>query len=113
MTFSCAEPVPQHGRRGRVSSRRGRRERDHDDRLDLPAAGIDSDNRGRIKVDADFRTSQPHIFAPFYTTKAVGVGTGLGLGIVQRIVEQYGGTVTFASEPGNTEFRIRLPRDRD
>jgi NAD(P) transhydrogenase len=33
------------------------------DRLDLPAAGIDSDNRGRIKVDADFRTSQPHIFA--------------------------------------------------
>jgi len=57
--------------------------------------------------------SQPHIFDPFYTTKAVGVGTGLGLGIVQRIVEQYGGTVTFASEPGNTEFRIRLPRERD
>ena len=57
--------------------------------------------------------SQPHIFDPFYTTKAVGVGTGLGLGIVQRIVEQYGGTVTFSSEPGNTEFRIRLPRERD
>jgi signal transduction histidine kinase len=57
--------------------------------------------------------SQPHIFDPFYTTKAVGVGTGLGLGIVQRIVEQYGGTITFASEPGNTEFRIRLPRERD
>ena len=33
------------------------------DRLDLPAAGIESDARGRIKVDADFRTSQPHIFA--------------------------------------------------
>jgi len=57
--------------------------------------------------------SQPHIFDPFYTTKAVGVGTGLGLGIVQRIVDQYGGTITFASEPGNTEFRIRLPRERD
>jgi signal transduction histidine kinase len=57
--------------------------------------------------------SQPHIFDPFYTTKPVGVGTGLGLGIVQRIVEQYGGTVTFTSEPGNTEFRIRLPRERD
>ena len=57
--------------------------------------------------------SQPHIFDPFYTTKAVGVGTGLGLGIVQRIVEQYGGAVTFASEPGNTEFRVRLPRERD
>jgi NAD(P) transhydrogenase len=33
------------------------------DRLDLAAAGIESDNRGRIKVDADFRTVQPHIFA--------------------------------------------------
>jgi signal transduction histidine kinase len=57
--------------------------------------------------------SQPQIFDPFYTTKPVGVGTGLGLGIVQRIVEQYGGSVTFSSEPGNTEFRIRLPRERD
>jgi signal transduction histidine kinase len=57
--------------------------------------------------------SQAHIFDPFYTTKAVGVGTGLGLGIVQRIVDQYGGAVTFSSEPGNTEFRVRLPRDRD
>ena len=33
------------------------------DRLDLKAAGIESDDRGRIKVDADFRTSQAHIFA--------------------------------------------------
>jgi NAD(P) transhydrogenase len=33
------------------------------DRLDLAAAGIEADNRGRIKVDADFRTTQPHIFA--------------------------------------------------
>jgi signal transduction histidine kinase len=56
--------------------------------------------------------SQPHIFDPFYTTKEVGVGTGLGLGIVQRIVEQYHGSVTFSSVPGNTEFRIRLPRSR-
>ena len=33
------------------------------DRLDLAAAGIEADNRGRIKVDTDFRTTQPHIFA--------------------------------------------------
>jgi len=57
--------------------------------------------------------SQPQVFEPFYTTKPVGVGTGLGLGIVQRIVDQYGGSITFSSEPGNTEFRIRLPRERD
>jgi NAD(P) transhydrogenase len=33
------------------------------DELNLPAAGVEFDNRGRIKVDADYRTSQPHIFA--------------------------------------------------
>ena len=33
------------------------------DRLDLAAAGIEADERGRIKVDQDYRTSQPHIFA--------------------------------------------------
>src|SRR3974390_936012 len=33
------------------------------DRLDLAAAGIEADDRGRIKVDQDYRTSQPHIFA--------------------------------------------------
>jgi NAD(P) transhydrogenase len=31
--------------------------------LNLPAAGLDADDRGRIKVDADFRTAVPHIFA--------------------------------------------------
>jgi signal transduction histidine kinase len=55
--------------------------------------------------------SQPQIFDPFYTTKPVGVGTGIGLGIVQRIVDQYGGTIRFASEPGHTEFVVRLPAD--
>src|SRR5580658_2342349 len=33
------------------------------DEMNLPAAGIEADGRGRIKVDADFRTSQPNIFA--------------------------------------------------
>src|SRR5246127_2888289 len=33
------------------------------DALNLPAAGLTADDRGRIKVDADYRTSQPHIFA--------------------------------------------------
>jgi signal transduction histidine kinase len=56
--------------------------------------------------------SQPMIFDPFFTTKPVGVGTGIGLGIVQRIVEQYGGVIRFTSEPGSTEFVVRLPNDR-
>jgi NAD(P) transhydrogenase len=33
------------------------------DELNLPAAGVEADTRGRIKVDAEYRTVQPHIFA--------------------------------------------------
>jgi signal transduction histidine kinase len=55
--------------------------------------------------------SQAQIFDPFYTTKPMGVGTGIGLGIVQRIVNQYNGTIRFSSQPGNTEFVVRLPSE--
>jgi signal transduction histidine kinase len=65
-----------------------------------------SDNGSGIPLE-----SQPHIFDPFYTTKPVGVGTGIGLGIVQRIVDEYGGVIRFSSEPGNTEFVVRIPSD--
>ncbi len=54
---------------------------------------------------------QPRIFDPFFTTKDPGVGTGLGLGIVHRLVEQNMGTIRFASEPGRTEFLVRLPAE--
>ncbi len=54
---------------------------------------------------------QPHIFDPFYTTKAVGVGTGLGLGIVHRIVDQFGGAIHFSSDSHGTKFVVRLPTE--
>ncbi|WP_158793913.1 sensor histidine kinase [Granulicella sp. L60] len=57
--------------------------------------------------------SQAQIFDPFFTTKPVGVGTGIGLGIVQRIVDQYNGTIRFSSEPGDTEFVVRLPTEQE
>jgi signal transduction histidine kinase len=63
-----------------------------------------SDNGSGIPLE-----NQTHIFDPFYTTKPVGVGTGLGLGIVHRIVDQFGGSVRFSSAPGETEFVVRLP----
>ncbi|PYX42740.1 MAG: hypothetical protein DMG81_01100, partial [Acidobacteria bacterium] len=50
----------------------------------------------------------PFIFRPFYTTK--GNGTGLGLSLARRIVEDHRGTIEVQSEVGRgTEFLVTLP----
>jgi signal transduction histidine kinase len=51
----------------------------------------------------------PHIFEPFYTTKGVGDGTGLGLDTAQRIVKKHRGSIQVASKPGDTRFHVWLP----
>lgn len=53
---------------------------------------------------------QTRIFEPFFTTKAVGRGSGLGLDLVRRVIEnRHHGSVTCASQPGKTTFTVCLP----
>jgi len=50
------------------------------------------------------------IFEPFFTTKPVGKGSGLGLEVVRRIVEnRHQGTISVESKPGKTQFTVCLP----
>ncbi len=54
------------------------------------------------------------IWEPFFTTKGVGEGTGLGLDIARRIVvDRHQGDIRLESEPGNTRFQVRLPIEGD
>jgi signal transduction histidine kinase len=73
----------------------------HDDMVQVEIAdtgpGIPQENLSRI-------------FEPFFSTKPVGQGTGLGLDISWRIaVNKHHGDLSVESEPGNTVFRVRLP----
>lgn len=53
---------------------------------------------------------QQHVFEPFYTTKPLGQGTGLGLSTVRDIVTSRGGYVTFSSEVDRgTQFDVYWP----
>ncbi|WP_236735017.1 ATP-binding protein, partial [Mycolicibacterium elephantis] len=50
------------------------------------------------------------IFTPFFTTKAFGEGTGLGLDLARRVVvEKHHGDIRVESAPGDTRFVILLP----
>jgi len=71
----------------------------------------------RISVRDDGRGMEPEViarvFEPYFTTKAVGAGTGLGLATVYGLVQQAGGFIEVDSAPGRgSAFHVFLPRTR-
>lgn len=63
-----------------------------------------------IGMDYDIRKK---IFSSFFSTKATGKGTGLGLLTTRKIVQEHGGRVSFDSTEGaGSVFRLEFPRDR-
>ncbi|PKL77954.1 MAG: hybrid sensor histidine kinase/response regulator [Ignavibacteriae bacterium HGW-Ignavibacteriae-4] len=78
---------------------------------------VTDDNKNVIVSIKDTGTGIPisireEIFQPFFTTKDIGEGTGLGLDIVKKIIDQHKGTIELESEIGiGTTFIITLPKD--
>jgi len=55
-------------------------------------------------------TTQRRLFEPFYTTRPIGSGQGLGLAMSYGVIKQHGGSIEFDSTPGKgTTFRVMLP----
>lgn len=76
----------------------------------------DVPDRGRVRISVSDQgvgipaEARDKIFQPFFTTKSIGKGTGLGLPISYGIVKMHRGTIWFDSEPGKgTTFHIELP----
>jgi len=68
----------------------------------------------RVQVDDSGSGVAPEIrdriFEPFFTTKPVGKGTGLGLALAYRAVQDMGGRIdVLSSDKGGARFEIRLP----
>jgi len=76
--------------------------------LDATVAGdkveIRVTNSGEIPPEVCER-----LFQPFFTTKEVGKGTGLGLNISRRIAQEHGGTLSFTQGSGQVCFKLTLP----
>ena len=109
LTLNARDAMPSGGR---ITIETANRE------LDMPTADAMELNRGEYVMISVTDTGKgipadllPHVMEPFFTTKGVGEGTGLGLSMVFGFAKQSGGHVNIYSEVDHgTTVRIYLPR---
>lgn len=82
-----------------------------------PPPYVGSDVRAWLAIDVEDtgagmdEATRLRVFEPFYTTKDVGDGTGLGLSVSWGIIREHGGWIDIASTPGEgSTFTVYLPR---
>jgi len=81
-------------------------------RIELDCAGIDGQARLSVRDHGPGLAEEAlaHLFEAFFTTKAAGVGLGLGLTISAGIVRDFGGTLSGANHPdGGAVFTLQIP----
>jgi two-component system, NtrC family, sensor kinase len=90
------------------------------DRPAPPDGHADNAEPRRVRIEfADTGCGMPEelrarIFEPFYTTKEMGRGTGLGLFVVRQVIREHGGEIEVESEAGRgSRFHIELPALQD
>jgi signal transduction histidine kinase len=98
LVHNAVQAMPKREEKGVITLRTSMHD-DHTVRVDI------QDNGSGIPDEI-----LPRIFDPFFTTKKVGEGTGAGLAICYRIIENHGGHIEVKSKPGvGTTFSILLP----
>ena len=79
----------------------------------LTIEALQQDTSVVVKITDSGKGIQPEIFMkifePFFTTKPAGEGSGLGLDIVNKIIEKHQGKIEVESVPGKTAFTVSLP----
>jgi signal transduction histidine kinase len=103
LSVNAIDAIP---RKGTVTFASRCEERNLDGRQAVPCLILTVSDDG-VGID---ETIKDQIFEPFFTSKPLGQGSGLGLALAVRIVRSHGGMVECESEKGKgTSFRISLP----